>query len=62
MAIEINIVRGILTLILMLVFITLVVWLYGKRHKNTFDRAAQMPLEDDAAVDPPQANDKGQQS
>jgi cytochrome c oxidase cbb3-type subunit IV len=47
MAIEFNIVRGILTLVLMLSFITLVVWLYGKRHKHTFDYAAQMPLEDD---------------
>jgi cytochrome c oxidase cbb3-type subunit 4 len=45
--IEINIVRGILTLVLMLSFITLVVWLYGKRHQHTYDYAAQLPLEDD---------------
>lgn len=66
MATEINIVRGILTLILMLAFIVLVVWLYGKRHKHTFDRAARMPLEDDAPAanlsHGQQAKDKGQQS
>jgi cbb3-type cytochrome oxidase subunit 3 len=50
MMIEVNIVRGILTLILMLTFITLVVRLYSKRHKGAFDYAAQLPLEEDAPV------------
>ncbi len=62
MVTEINIVRGILTLVLMLSFITLVVWLYGKRHKHTFDYAAQMPLEDDPPADQQQAAARGQQS
>jgi cytochrome c oxidase cbb3-type subunit IV len=55
MTIEVSIVRGILTLILMLTFITLVVWLYSKRHKNAYDYAARLPLEDDAptAANPP---------
>jgi cbb3-type cytochrome oxidase subunit 3 len=48
MMIELNVVRGILTLILMLAFITLVVWLYGKRHQHAYDYAAQLPLEEDA--------------
>lgn len=47
MIIELSIVRGILTLVLMLSFITLVVWLYSKRHRHTYDYAAQLPLEDD---------------
>lgn len=47
MTIEISIVRGILTLVLMLAFITLVVWLYGKRHKSAFDQAERLPLEED---------------
>lgn len=42
-----SMVRGILTLVLMLSFITLVVWLYSKRHKHAYDYAAQLPLEDD---------------
>jgi cytochrome c oxidase cbb3-type subunit IV len=51
--IEISIVRGILTLLLMLVFITLFVWLYAKKHAHAFDEAARLPLEDleDSAVD-----------
>ncbi len=42
-----SIVRGILTLVLMLSFITLVVWLYAKRHQQAYDYAARLPLEDD---------------
>ncbi|MGE0114567.1 MAG: cbb3-type cytochrome oxidase subunit 3 [Steroidobacteraceae bacterium] len=42
-----NLVRGILTLILMLSFITLVVWLYSKRNKHAYDDAARLPLEED---------------
>lgn len=42
-----SIVRGILTLCLMLSFITLVVWLYGKRNKHVYDYAARVPLERD---------------
>lgn len=48
MMIEVNIVRGILTLVLMLAFITLVVWLYGRRHRHAFDYAARLPLEEDS--------------
>jgi cytochrome c oxidase cbb3-type subunit IV len=51
MTIEISIVRGILTLVLMLAFITLVVWLYGKRNKSAFDQAARLPLEEDELPD-----------
>lgn len=47
MTIEISIVRGILTLVLMLAFITLVVWLYSKRNKAAFDEASRVPLEED---------------
>ncbi len=42
-----SIVRGILTLCLMLSFIMLVVWLYGKRNKHVYDYAARLPLEKD---------------
>jgi cytochrome c oxidase cbb3-type subunit 4 len=45
--IEVSIVRGILTLVLMLSFIALVVWLYSKRHQHAYDYAAQLPLEED---------------
>jgi cytochrome c oxidase cbb3-type subunit 4 len=42
-----SLVRGILTLALMLAFITLVVWLYAKRNKQAYDYAAYLPLEND---------------
>jgi cytochrome c oxidase cbb3-type subunit IV len=47
---ELNVVRGILTLVLMLSFITLVVWLYSKRHQHAYDAAAQLPLEEDSSM------------
>ena len=48
--IEISIVRGILTLLLMIAFISLVVLLYSRKHRDVFDAAARLPLEDDTAV------------
>ena len=62
MTVEINIVRGILTLVLMLSFITLVVWLYAKSHKNAFDSAARLPLEDDSPVEQRTVDKKSLQS
>lgn len=44
---EISIVRGILTLVLMLAFITLVVWVYARRNRHAYEEAAQLPLEED---------------
>lgn len=40
--------RGIVTAILMLLFIGLVLWAYGRRRHDTFTKAAQLPLEDDS--------------
>lgn len=53
MTIDLNVARGILTLVLMLSFITLVVWLYSKRHRHTYDYAAQLPLEEDSSTASP---------
>lgn len=40
-------IRGVITLVLMLLFITLTVWAWGKRRKPVFDAMARLPLEDD---------------
>lgn len=40
---------GLLTLLLMLLFVGIWVWAWSKERRNTFDRAAQAPLEDDDA-------------
>jgi len=48
MSIELNmgLVRGLLTLILFLAFMTLWAWAWNKNRKHDFDRMAQLPLEE----------------
>jgi cytochrome c oxidase cbb3-type subunit 4 len=41
--------RGVLTAILMVLFIALVFWAYSRRRHDDFSAAAQLPLEDDEA-------------
>lgn len=43
--------RGVLTAILMLLFIGLVFWAYSRRRKEDFDAAARLPLDDDNGLD-----------
>lgn len=47
----ISLVRAIITVTLMLLFITLAVWTWSGRRRDLFDRMAKMPLEDDATDD-----------
>jgi cbb3-type cytochrome oxidase subunit 3 len=42
-----GIVRGVVTLVLMLAFLALVAWLASSHNKHRFDAAARIPLEDD---------------
>jgi cytochrome c oxidase cbb3-type subunit 4 len=39
--------RGVMTAILMLLFIALVFWAYSKRRNRDFDEAARLPLDED---------------
>ena len=48
--------RGVLTAILMVLFIALVFWAYSRRRHADFSAAAQLPLEDD---DAPNAEKQG---
>lgn len=41
--------RGVLTAVLMALFVALVIWAYSRRRHAEFARAAALPLEDDAA-------------
>jgi cytochrome c oxidase cbb3-type subunit 4 len=43
---------GIVTLILMLLFIGVCVWAYSARRRRRFEEAARIPLEDDEPKDP----------
>jgi cytochrome c oxidase cbb3-type subunit IV len=40
-------VRGLLTAILLVLFIGLVAWTWSRKRKKEYDEAAQMPLDDD---------------
>lgn len=40
--------RGVLTVILMLLFIGLVFWAYSRRRSDDFDAAARLPLDEDS--------------
>lgn len=55
MSIEFNVglVRGLLTLILFLAFMTLWAWAWNKNRKQDFDRMAQLPLEDQEPTQEP---------
>jgi cytochrome c oxidase cbb3-type subunit IV len=44
----IGVVRGVITLLLMLLFVGFTIWAFGKRRKSTFDAMAQLPLEDES--------------
>jgi cytochrome c oxidase cbb3-type subunit 4 len=43
----IGLVRGMITLSLLLLFIGLFVWAWSSRRKDLFERMAQLPLEDE---------------
>ena len=44
---DINDLRGLSTLFLMVAFIGLCFWAYSSKRKKTFDEAAQLPFADD---------------
>jgi cytochrome c oxidase cbb3-type subunit 4 len=44
---EMGFVRGLATLFALLAFLGVVVWAYGRRRRETFRQAAQLPLEED---------------
>lgn len=43
--------RGVMTVILMLLFIGFVFWAYSRRRNEDFDAAARLPLDDDSGPD-----------
>jgi cytochrome c oxidase cbb3-type subunit IV len=48
---DINVFRGLVTGILLALFLWLVVWAWSKSRKEAFDAAAQLPLEDETPPD-----------
>jgi cbb3-type cytochrome oxidase subunit 3 len=45
-ALNMGVVRGVLTLVLFLAFMTLWAWAWNKNRQAEFDRVARLPLED----------------
>ncbi|MEM7500590.1 MAG: cbb3-type cytochrome c oxidase subunit 3 [Pseudomonadota bacterium] len=56
---DINLFRGLLTLILFVLFAGLLFWSYSKKRRHEFDAAAQLPLENDSS--PPSERTKESQ-
>ncbi|MEJ2602815.1 MAG: cbb3-type cytochrome c oxidase subunit 3 [Gammaproteobacteria bacterium] len=44
---DINTFRGIMTALLMILFLALVVWAYSSKRRRDFEEAAKLPLGDD---------------
>jgi cytochrome c oxidase cbb3-type subunit IV len=43
---DMNVFHGVLTAVLMALFVGLVVWAYGRGRRDEFSAAARMPLEE----------------
>jgi len=48
--VDLSTLRGLSTLLLMLIFIGIVVWAWSGKRKKDFDEAARLPLDDDPAI------------
>jgi len=48
---DINDLRGVSTLFMLVTFIGLVVWAYGRKQKKPFDDAANLPFADQEAAE-----------
>jgi cytochrome c oxidase cbb3-type subunit 4 len=46
---DIDLFRGVMTAVLMALFVALVFFAYGKKRRASFDEAARLPLGDDHA-------------
>ena len=51
---DINVLRGALLIVLIIGFLGMWAWAWSKKRKPEFDRAAQLPLEEDFGVVPEQ--------
>jgi len=44
-------IQSIWTIVVMLVFLSIVVWTYSSKRKSAFDEAAHLPLDDDDSIE-----------
>jgi len=55
---DMNDVRGITTLVIMIAFVSVCIWAYSSKQKKRFDEAANLPFADDEADNKEQLNSK----
>jgi len=58
MDIDINTLRGIATLLVLLAFLGLCGWAYSSKRKSSFDEAAHIPFADDEKISSPERRGK----
>jgi len=44
---DVNVLRGIITVLSLLAFVGIVVWAYGRNRRQQFEEAANLPFADD---------------
>ena len=44
---DLNLLRAVVTTLLLAAFVGIAVWAYSKRNRSRFDEAARLPLHDD---------------
>jgi cytochrome c oxidase cbb3-type subunit 4 len=55
---DIDTFRGLITAALLILFVSLAIWTWSRNRKDTYDKAARMPLEE---TERPAANSSGEQ-
>jgi cytochrome c oxidase cbb3-type subunit IV len=48
--VDINLLRGILTAVILFAFVGIWVWAWSKRRKSDFEASAALPLEEDTYI------------
>jgi len=50
---DINVFRGLMSVVLLFAFLGIIAWAYSKKQKQSFDEAANLPFADEAENDDP---------
>jgi len=59
---DINTLRGLITVVLLFAFIGVILWAYSSKRKKSFDEAAQLPFADDEVNARPEKNPENKDS
>lgn len=59
---DINTLRGLITALLIVIFIALFIWAYSKNRQSAFDEAAMLPLLEDNKIPDPHSSTQNRAS